>query len=349
MTLPVNTDLKSFVTAFMERSGGLVEEAGYALVQTLVPENLAAQLGEHQLLAFDYEVARENPEAVFVTYGSQFLDQVARMASAYGRFAAEYHPAVKLRPNRRFDREIAERIEFSRCRPPRVVHQRSAEHVFWRFFFLAVFHSFERTEELIPVTVDGYTGLPVPDFERWWSGVVPTVEPEEKMAVAEGLPLEDVYAAGGRVAEQEATAKACALQQGAVRQMAGELAKIRAYFGQTVRDTEQKLTAVGDPARKERLEKQLAAVRADWQRRENDCRDRYAVGVELRLDHLVACHLPRLHLQVEAQSKDRLFTTTLLYNIPAARIEQPVCPLCGKTVTRLVPFNDGRLVCSEHA
>ncbi|HUW66070.1 MAG TPA: hypothetical protein VMW83_15515 [Spirochaetia bacterium] len=348
MTLPVKTDLKSFVTGFLSRSGGLVEETGYALVQALVPDDLVSRLGENLVLTFDYEVARENPEAVFVTYGSQFLDGVARLASEYGRFAAEYCPALSFNQNRRFEREIADKVEFLRCRPPRVVHQRPAQHIFWRFYFLAVFHSFERTEELIPVTMDGFTGLAVPDFDRWWGGVVPVAEPEYEMGRAEGLPLDQVYGAACRQADLAARERASDLQQRATRQLTLELDKVRTYYGQTVRETERKLESAGDPAKKERLAKQLEAVRADWQRREKDCLERYAMAVELKLDHLVACYLPRLHLQVEAQSKDRLFSTTLIYNPLASRIELPVCPLCGKPTTRLTPHVDGRLVCPEH-
>ncbi len=337
-------DLKSFVTLGLERCGGLVEETGYALVQAVLPGELA--LGESLQLAFDYEVAGENPEAVFVAYGSQFLDNVARMAVGYGRFTAEYHPGPNLKLNRNYDREIAEKVEFVRCRAPRVVHQRPVLHTFWRFCFLAVFHSFERTEELLLLTVDGASGLPVPDFDRWWGGVVPVAEPEYDLP-AQGLSLERVYAEACRQAGEAAREKGSLLQQRAAGLLTRELVKVRAYYGQTVRDTERKLESAGD-ARSERLVKQLEAVRADWDRREKDCLERYAVAVELKLDHLVACRLPRLGLQVEAQSRDRVFTGTLVYNPVASRIETPVCPLCGKATARLVPHADGILVCPEH-
>jgi len=82
----------------------------------------------------------------------------------------------------------------------------------------------------------------------------------------------------------------------------------------------------------------LEAVRADWGRQEKDCLERLAVELKL----------PRLALHVEAQSRDRVFTATLIYNPLASRIEMPVCPLCGKPTARLTPHKDGRLVCQEH-
>jgi len=345
MTLPARINLKSFVTSFLERSGGLVEEVGYALVQAVLPEHLG--LGDSLLLAFDYEVAQENPGAVFVAYGSRFLDNVARLAARYGRFTSEYHPGLTFKANRNYDREIAEGVEFLRCRAPRVVAQRPVLHAFFSFYFLAVFHTFERTEELVSVTVDGSTGLPAPDFERWWAGVVPVAEPEYDLAV-EVLPLDQIYRTACAAAEETARERGAALQRQATGQLSRELGKVRAYYARTVQETEKKMEGCADPARSARLAKQLEAVRADWQRREKDCLERYAVSVELKPDHLVARYLPRLLLRAEAQSRDRVYNTTLIYNQLASRIETPVCPLCGKATTRLCPHPDGVLVCPGH-
>lgn len=63
--------LRPFVTACLERAGAVLEEAGFELVEALLPEELYhLQDQDHLLLAFGYEVARENPEAIFLTYGS---------------------------------------------------------------------------------------------------------------------------------------------------------------------------------------------------------------------------------------------------------------------------------------
>jgi hypothetical protein len=66
---------RSFVTAYLERAGAVLEEAGYELLEVLLPEGLPFKDQEELLLAFDYEVAQENPKAIFVTYGSLFLDR----------------------------------------------------------------------------------------------------------------------------------------------------------------------------------------------------------------------------------------------------------------------------------
>lgn len=175
--------LRPFVTACLERAGAVLEEAGFELVEALLPEELYhLQDQDHLLLAFDYEVARENPEAIFLTYGSPLLDSLARLAASYGRYTVLYGPEAGFKQAAWLEREIAEKIEFVRCRPPRVVHQWLEGHVFRGFFFRAVFRSHEKTEELLEIVVDESTGLVAPDFAGWWANVVAAGEP--RLAVA---------------------------------------------------------------------------------------------------------------------------------------------------------------------
>lgn len=348
MSLPEKLELRSFVTSFLERTGAVLEEAGYGLVDTLMPDEMLPHFSEQMLLAFDYEVARENPAAVFVTYGSPLLDTMARLAVSYGRYTVLHCPDLGFNQSRRFDREIAEKLEFLRCRPPRVVYQWLADHVFWRFYFRAVFHSYEKTEELLPVVLDGFTGLPAPDFDSWWGAIVPAQEPQYKLACTEGLSLPVLYSAACREAGTQAKEKSRVLQGRAAQLRAREMAKVAGYYSQTVNDIEKKLAATEDTAKKERLQKQRAATRADWQRREKDTLERYAVEVELRLDHLVACHLPRVHIKLELQHKDRLLNATVLYNPLAGHLELPVCPLCRRPAARLAPDRENRLICTNH-
>ncbi|XJZ27760.1 hypothetical protein ACF5W4_02610 [Bacillota bacterium Lsc_1132] len=70
--------LQQFVTEIIEEIGGIVEPLEYALMNVLIPEPYTSyfQNRSEMLLAFDFEVAQENPEAEFVTFGSYLLEQV---------------------------------------------------------------------------------------------------------------------------------------------------------------------------------------------------------------------------------------------------------------------------------
>ena len=353
MSVPMTSSellpLRSFVTACLERSGAILEETGYELVEALLPEELSNRLTRDYLqLAFDSEVARENPQAIFVTYGSPFLEELARLGAGYGRYTVLYCPDPGTGEKRHLEHEIQQQLHFLRCRPPQIVHQWTEEHVFRGFYFRTVLRSYEKREELLSVVVDGYSGHIVSDFDVWWGKVVAAGEPSYQLPAARLLSPEKLYQNACREAERQARELAASLQHRAAWRMERELARVADYYAQLSQETTKKMAAAGDETKKERLAKQLAAIEADRQRREKDTLERYAVEVDIHLDHLVDYHVPRLHVKLELQHKDRYLNTTVLYNLPAHRLEPPVCPLCGQPATRLIPDGENRLICTNH-
>lgn len=70
--------LQQFVTETVENLGGMVMPVEYALCHVLIPETYASYFQnktEHKL-SFDFEVAQENPDSEFVTFGSYVLEQL---------------------------------------------------------------------------------------------------------------------------------------------------------------------------------------------------------------------------------------------------------------------------------
>ncbi|MDC3425040.1 hypothetical protein NC797_11040 [Aquibacillus sp. 3ASR75-11] len=76
-------ELQKFVTKVIEGFGGVVEPVEYALCQVLIPEEYKSyfQNKTELELAFDFEVAQENPQSEFVTFGSFILEQVQTIAN----------------------------------------------------------------------------------------------------------------------------------------------------------------------------------------------------------------------------------------------------------------------------
>ncbi len=341
-------NLRSFVTSYLERSGAVFEDAGYELVEVLLDHELSPVFKGHLMLAFDSEVARENPSAILVTYGSVFLDELARLAADYGRYTIIYGPAPGSKPGGRLEREIHDRVEFVRCRPPKVVHQWLEEHSFRGFYFRAVFRSYERMEDMVAVVVDSHTGLVAPDFAGWWNGVVAAEEPQVALPRAKALDWMGLYRTACQDAERQAREHAAADQAQTAGRRSGELAKVSGYYAQLAAEIEKKMAATDDEAKRGRLQKQLEAVQSDRQRRERDTLERYAEEVELYLDHLVEYRLPRLHVRLELQHRDQTLNATLLYNPFAHRLETPVCPVCGRPAIRLLPDGKNGFTCLNH-
>ena len=74
-------DLQKFVMEAIEAMGGAVVQTEYALCEAIVPDQWKEifQGRTECLLAFDFEVAEENPAAEFVTFGSYIFEQIVAL------------------------------------------------------------------------------------------------------------------------------------------------------------------------------------------------------------------------------------------------------------------------------
>jgi len=340
--------LQDFMESLLKRSGALVEPTGYGMLETVLPDELAEQFkDDHLLLAFDYEVAEENPGSKFVTYGSSFLDTATDLALGYGHYTSLFRPQIGVTPPRNLEQQIMDGLEFLRCRQPRVIHQWMVDQVFFEFNFRCIFRSYEKTEALAPVVIDSYNGLAKPSFLELWKYVAPVTEPDYRLPKADMLSLSQLHQQACRQVEMLVRKLAEPVCRSAAALKEKEVSKISSYYEQSAREIEIKISATDDVLKRERLEKQLAATLRDRQLREEDAAARYAVEVEVRLDHLVAYHLPCVHIKLEVQHKNELYNQIVVYNPYSNEIEAPACPVCGEPARRLTPGGAGRLICSS--
>ncbi len=339
--------LQDFMEAFLNRAGALVERPGYGMLEAVLPDDLALHFGKsHFLLAFDYEVAGENQDSAFVTHGSNLLDITAGLTLEYGRFTRLFRPDTGVTPPRNLERQIMEGLKFLNCRPPRTIHQWMVDQVFYEFNFRCTFRSYEKTEVMFPVVVDSHSGLPEHGFAGLWKNVAPLDRSEYRLPRADEMPLPELYRKACREAGQTVQKLAEPVRRASSALMERELAKIKNYYDQTTREIENKRTNTDDAVKIARLEKQLAATVSDRRRREEDIAARYAVEADVRLDHLVAYHLPCVHIKLEVQHKDRAYNQIVVYNPYSHKIKEVACPECGEPTRVLVPGKNG-LVCEN--
>ncbi len=341
-------NVQDFTAAYLRRAGALAEPTGYAILDVLLPDELAAQFEHDQLLlAFDYEVANENPGSVFVTHGSQLLDKLVGLAaSGYGRVTALYRSGTLPSLPRNFEQKLSQ-IELVRCRPAKVSLSWAEEVPFYGFYFRTVYSSHEKSEEMLEVVLNGSTGQVQPEFTRWWQKAIPAEAAEHEMTRAPEFPLEKLYEAACRAVEKEALAGAEAVMARAAGLKQRELAKIAGYYADLEAELHKKLLAVSDKEKRARLEKQMAATQADRVRREKDVLERHGVEVDVRLDHVVVYKLPCLRVKLDVQHKDMRLNLTVLYNPLSGEVETPVCPRCGQASQRLQPDRETGFVCAR--
>ncbi|AFV12278.1 hypothetical protein Tph_c20840 [Thermacetogenium phaeum DSM 12270] len=343
-----DSSVVDFVVAYLERVGAVVEQPGYALAEVLLPESLVPVFGrEEMLLAFDYEVAQETPGSIFITHGSSLLDTIVRLAADYGKQTVLYWSGELPSAPRSLEQKIHDQIDYLQCRPPRLDTHWVAENIFYGFYFRGIFRSFEKTEEILPVIVDGYQAIATPGFEKQVNSLFFQEQPDYRVASAPLSPLSCLYQVACREVKKLVLEKAVPLCKEAAKLQEKELAKVCGYYESTEAEIRRKLRTTTDPVRKERLEKQLAATIEDRRRRIDDTRGRYQVDIDLRLDHLVAYHLPCVFARVKIQHKKKILEQILVYNPVTEEVDPPPCPICGQAARCLIPDRDGRFTCPD--
>lgn len=340
--------LQNFVISYLQRTGAVIEQPSYAYLEALLPEKIAQHFGsEHLLLAFDYEVAGENASSQFVTHGSQFVDKVTESTiNNYGRFTVLYRPGSSPQLPRNFEQRILAKLEFRRCRTPKVSMQVAEEYVYLGFYFRCIFRSYEKNEKMLSIVLNSNNGQVQSDFPIWWQKTVPAEKPEYALPQASRWSVEKLYQAACQEVENMAQSQAARIAAEVAGVKQKELDKIAGYYLELTLDLKKKLRGTEDPDKKSRLIKQLAATEADQERRQKDANERYGVEVEAHLDHIVAYHVPCVRVKLEIQHKGEVMNYTVLYNPLAGEIETPICKNCGRTIVCLVP-DRGRLVCAE--
>ncbi|MFD1361910.1 hypothetical protein [Lentibacillus salinarum] len=84
--------LQQFVTEAVENLGGVVMPVEYALCHVLIPEAYASyfQNKTELKLSFDFEVAQENPDSEFITFGSYVLEQLLTIVHDKAKTTVRY-------------------------------------------------------------------------------------------------------------------------------------------------------------------------------------------------------------------------------------------------------------------
>jgi len=348
---PITPDsVERFVLHALERAGAVVEKPGYGLAEVLLPEELEPAFEQEELLlAFDYEVAQESPGSAFVTPGSALLDSAVRLARDYGRFTRHYRPGAEIQTPRNLEQKISETVDFLHCRPPQVSGSWTAENIYYGFYFLCTLFASDKTEEVLSAVINGHSGRHCPELIKPLQEMVSLDYPEYELGQAEIRPLQDLYQAACQAVEPqvEKTAARFQAQQGALRDK--ERDRTARYYEATLQELENKLSSAADDKKRQRLQGQIEATRADWKRRDEDISTRYQVEAEVRLDHVAAYHIPCVFIRLKMQHKKETLQQTLLFNLLSRELEPPLCPRCGRPTRQLVPDGQGSLVCTRHS
>ncbi|HHV62435.1 MAG TPA: hypothetical protein GXX51_07350 [Firmicutes bacterium] len=345
-------ELQRFVIDVAAAAGGVTEVPSYALVHIALPADIAGRFSipEFATLAFDYDVAKENPGAEFVTFGSPMLDRFIALGSEIGRVTREFAMVSGIRvPPNLMDR-IESKIGFNRCRRPalRATAIQACERAVFRF--IVSYISDEKFSDSVTIAID--TATLADDTE---------LLPESRTVFFSGDPqvVSGVPAAERRAYGDILNAALAHLQERARPRLAmyqaevsgfcqKELVKVLKFYEKTLADLAARgeaADAAGDLEKKARIDAKIQACHLERQRRISDVVNKYRIAAEARLDSVTLQVMPKVKALLEVRHKDNTYTQEVFYNLATNSVEPLTCPRCGRRFFSAYPAADGLFVC----
>lgn len=343
-------DLQRYFLDLFQCSGAVTEVAGFSLVEALLPEDIAAvlEVPAHVLLAFDYEVAMENPEAEFVTFGSPLLDKAILLGKNLGKAAKKYAAPEHLTVPPNMLEKVEKRVDFVRCRKPSLLSASLLRCEYIRFDFTVRFLSDEKQEAIYPVLVDTLAAREVSYQMDWLKSIffAAEVEPLGQIPPGSHCGYGKAYQIAKDGLSQAVEKDLADFRQRMAGYLQGEEKRLQAYYVGTKAEISRRMSRLdaGDP-RRQKLEQKMAATEADYQKRLKDVRNKFQVAVEAELDSLVVYVLPKVKLQVQVQHKTQTAVVEFFYNLAAGQLELPYCPKCQQPFSVVHIAKDGAIRC----
>lgn len=361
----MSAPLQQLVVDYLRAVGAVVEVRSYALVEALVPAEVAALFageadyraaGEagraeaggdlHLVLAFDAEVARENPGSEFVTFGHPLLDRLLSACLRLGAVRRRHALGVRVAPPPDLEARVARELAFPRSRGVAVLGAEAVEQHALLFEFRVVLEADDQETRDFAVLVDLHENLPADHVREALGGALWGREPEGVLPVRELCSPWQAYRTAMSHLTRVLLPPAAAEFRLRLRpHLERERSRVEGYYGALVRDLERRLAAASEPEKAERLRAKLEATRAEAARRVQDVEAKYAPRARVGLEAVTWYSWPRVQARVRVDRRARYEELTVAYD-PLARRVQPVpCARCRRWLS-VVDFDpDGQPVC----
>lgn len=369
-----SAELKSFVLSCLQAIGALVDTPSYNLVEVVLPDEYAAELGKPAFLrlAFSQEVAEAHPDAEYVTYGSPLVEGLIELARRRGLAIRWYINDVRLSKPGLF--EIAKKsIGFTNARlvPLEEAADRRMCFYYLLFNFKVSYISDEKQEALVPVLMNLNTGQPAHELQENWSGVM--LDAERRFPEMADAPLfwrgrenpalqplseeslEELYRRAARAVERRIAPTIASLQRRAARHLKLDRARINGFYDDLRAELERRLerarrSATDEAAfeeKRRRIEEKLAAVELERRQKLADVEAKYRLRVVLDLINVALIAQPKLVTTVGVKNRYASTTLALVWDPLLHRLEPPLCQVCKLPTSRLHLCANGHLACDD--
>ena len=306
-------NLQNFVTAVIDTLGGLVDPLEYALCQVMIPEEHKDLFqGKTQLiLAFDFEVAEENPTAEFVTFGSYILDQLIEFIKKKTISSVRYIVPSRLVLSNVEDK-IKKYINLDRGKI-QISSERLVLFPFAAFNFAVGYTSEERTEVYKEIWVDLVNNKVSKSMEQNKNGIFFDENINEVYPTIEFIPITQGFQTAFNETKTRTEIEKLDFKDDML--LNNELKRIDDYYQELLKENNKKMQRKGTTEDKiKELESKAEALMLEKQRQLKELTDKYSIIVDVSLDYGIIYFLPVIEYTFTIESNHTKETQILFYN-----------------------------------
>lgn len=305
--------LQQFVTETLESLGGAVMPVEYALCHVLIPEDYAPyfQNKTELELSFDFEVAQENPDSEFVTFGSYVLEQILELVHEKAKTATRYAVIDRLElgnPEKKISKFLQDeqgKLELKKERPV--------------FGIWAVFHyhialvADERIETTEQVWINLLTNEFDPKTQEQQNRIMYQERTSDAYPIPAAIDMEGAYQAATE--HVKATGEQQKREHVDEREMTRDIDRITSYYDALVAENDKRATRKGlsDEKQTEILQKS-ETIKLERDKQLQEIYNKAKGEVEISLDHAILYFIPLLEYQTALEFRGDKQQLTICYN-----------------------------------
>lgn len=340
------TEIPDLVVRFFESIGALVEFTEYSLADVVLPEEYARHFDGRTFLriTFDYEVAQENPDAEFITYGSYFTNKIAELATGRGLAAMRHLIVDHLQPAR-VEEKVTEQFNFIGCKV-------KLEGSFVRNFHYVLFNfkiahlTDEREDAFESILINMNTNRPAKQLEQ----VLDQVFSEERRSIIcpemPLHPMEAVYRTACLELRQRAEVDFESHRMENRRRLAEDLRRINAYYDDLRAELEERLRkGKGEEEKILTLRRKIEANERERARRASELEDKYRLRIDVKLNNAALYIQPKTLCVLRLSRRQEEAELPVVWDPLLKRFEPPICEVCGEELRTIQIEGNGSITC----
>lgn len=326
--------LQNFVTEVIEAMGGVVDPVEYALCEVLIPDAYKSyfQNKTELELAFDYEVAQENPNAEFVTFGSYILEQILSFANQKPVSSIRYAEVERQTPGNP-EKKINEFLQDDRVRI-NILDESSVMGVWAVFQFQVTFISDEKEEGSEQVWVNLLTGETSEEMKQIQNSIMYVAEPLYNYPIPSDLNIEEAYQTAYKHVDIQAEIMLESRKQDP--QLEKDLDRIESYYRELRLENDKRMKRKGLSEDKiNEIAAKSNAIGIEMEKQMEEIRNKYTGQTDISLDHGILYFVPLVQYDIEVHYRSDHTEQTLYYNPITKQME-------GQLDSSVVPVKLGQ-------